>query len=318
MGLPLVVQGSVRATGRSVANGHAASLPTRLNAAIAALDSGKPAFGFFLQAGSIPDAIWGAASDYDCVVFEMEHNALDLAGLRLSLQFMLDRRQILETATAAPHVAPFVRIPANGREQCQWLVKQVLDIGVYGIVFPMINTPEDAVAALQAMRYGQAMGAPDQHPVGQRGHSPTLAARYWGLSTLEYTDRADVWPLDPQGELLPCLQCETIEAVHNLPRILDAVQDAPGVILISERDLSVSMGHRSLTTPEVEAAVQQAIDTCRRRGVPYGSPQVTPENVAQRLADGFTFLMPVALPFGAKDTRALEVGRRLAGRTGED
>ena len=83
-----------------------------------------------------------------------------------------------------------------GREQSQWIVKQVLDIGVYGIVFPMINTPEDAVAALQAARYIQAEDAPDQEPVGRRGHAPGNALRYWGLDQPEYFDRADVWPLE--------------------------------------------------------------------------------------------------------------------------
>ncbi len=58
---------------------------------------------------------------------------------------MLDRRELAEAGSIAPKVAPLVRVPANGREQSQWIAKQVLDQGVYGIVFPMINTPEDAV-----------------------------------------------------------------------------------------------------------------------------------------------------------------------------
>lgn len=144
-----------------------------------------------------------------------------------------------------------MRVPANGRERSQWIAKQVLDQGVFGIIFPMINTPEDAVAALRACRYAQALGAPDREPVGQRGHSPAGAARYWGLSLLDYTDQADVWPLDPAGEILLCLQCEHIDAVDNLEQILDSVENKPGVILISEKDLSVSMGYRSLFTPEV-------------------------------------------------------------------
>lgn len=286
----------------------------RLNRAIALLEADQPAFGYFMHAGSIPDAVWAAASSFDFIVYEMEHNALDLSGLRLSLQFMLDRRQILTSESLAPTVAPMVRLPVNGRENSQWMVKQVLDIGVYGIVFPMINTPEDAIAAIQACRYPQAIDAPDQEPIGQRGHSPTNALRYWGLSQPEYYDRADVWPLDPGGELLICLQCETIESVENLPRILDAVPQA-GVILISERDLSVSMGYRSECTPQVADAVQQAVRVCRERGVPYGSPQVTIDNVEQRLADGFSLLMPVALPVGHRDTVTLERGLALAGRS---
>ncbi len=265
----------------------------RLNPAIARLERGEPAFGCFLQGGSVPDATWGARSGYDFVVYEMEHGPFNVTDLRLSLQFMLDRRELAESGSIAPKVAPLVRVPANGREQSQWIAKQVLDQGVYGIVVPMINTPEDAIAALRACRYAQALGAPDREPVGQRGHSPAGASRYWGLPILDYTDKADVWPLDPDGEILLCLQCEHIESVENLPRILDAVDNKPGVILISEKDLSVSMGYRSLFTPEVAEAVHRAASICRERGVPFGSPQVTPENVQQRLDDGFRFLMPL-------------------------
>ena len=130
-----------------------------------------------MQPGSIPDATWIASSNYDFVVYELEHAAFSLTDLRLSLQFMLDRREIAESGSVAPRVTPFVRIPVNGREQSQWIVKQVLDIGVYGIVFPMINTPEDAIAALQAARYIQAADAPDQEPVGvgaRAGHGVAL------------------------------------------------------------------------------------------------------------------------------------------------
>ena len=222
---------------------------------------------------------------------------------------MLDRREIAESGSVAPRVTPFVRIPVNGREQSQWIVKQVLDIGVYGIVFPMINTPEDAVAAIQAARYIQAADAPDQEPVGRRGHAPGTALRYWGLDQPEYFERADVWPLDPNGEILPILQCETIQGVGNLPAILDAVP-APGLILISESDLSVSMGLKGQPGPLVDEAVQRARLVCQERGVPYGSPQVSLANVEQRVAEGFSFLMPGP----TRESAALNRGRELAGR----
>ncbi len=282
----------------------------RLNKVIELIEQGKCAFGPFVPTGSIPDAVWIASTEYDAAVFELEHGPFDLADLRTSLQFMLDRRQILESGTLAPSVVPFVRIPVNGREQNQWIVKQVLDIGVYGIVFPMINTPEDAIAAIQAARYPQARDAPDQEPRGRRGHAPGQALRYWGLSQPEYFDKADVWPLDPNGEILPLLQCETIESVENLPRILDALDNKPGLILISESDLSVSLGDRGVYTPAVADAVQRAARTCRERGVPYGSPQVDASNVEQRIQDGFQFLMARA----GRDISALQKGRQLAQR----
>lgn len=284
-------------------------MAARLNRVIDIISSGDVAFGPFIQAGSIPEAVTAAASPYDAVVYEMEHGIFDVSALRLSLQFMLDRRQIATAGSVAPAVVPFVRIPINGREHVEWVVKQVLDLGVYGIVFPMINTVEDAVHALAACRYTQAKEAEDQWPAGRRGHAPGNALRYWGLTQPEYFERADVWPLDPQGEILPLLQCETIEAVKNLPQILREVKK-PGLILISESDLSVSMGYRAVRTPEVEAAVQEAAKVCRDAGVPFGSPQVTADNIEQRIADGFQYLMPAP----GRDLSVLERGRRLARR----
>jgi 4-hydroxy-2-oxoheptanedioate aldolase len=171
---------------------------TRLNRVIERIEAGKVAFGPLIQAGSITEAVWAASSGYDFVIYDMEHNPFDPSDLQLSLQFMLDRKQIYESDTLAPAVVPMVRIPPNGREQNQWIVKQVLDIGVFGIVFPMINTPEDAIAAVRACRYPDTTDGADESLIGRRGHAPRHAVRYWGLTQPEYFERADAWPLDPQ------------------------------------------------------------------------------------------------------------------------
>lgn len=283
----------------------------RLNKVIGLLEQGKAAFGPMLPvAGSIPDAYWLAEAPFDMVTFEMEHQPFNLSDLRLSLQFMLNRRQIALSGSVAPAVVPFVRIPINGRENNEWIVKQVLDIGVYGIVFPMINTVDDAWHALQSARYIQAKGAPDYEPVGRRGHAPTNAIRYWGLTQEEYYEKADIWPMDPNGEILPILQCETAQGVSNLRQILQSVKK-PGVILISESDLSVSMGYRAKYTPEVAAAVQEAAGICKEFGVPFGSPQTTAMNVEQRLKDGFQFLQLRV----ERDLSAFRRAMQLAGRS---
>ena len=92
--------------------------------------------------------------------------------------------------------AVIVRIPATGRELDQniWMVKQVLDLGAHGIIFPTVETPEQALMAIRAMRYPQRLGAPDPAPAGLRGTNPRLAARYWGLSV------PDSAALDPHRE----------------------------------------------------------------------------------------------------------------------
>jgi 4-hydroxy-2-oxoheptanedioate aldolase len=53
----------------------------------------------------------------------MEHQPYDTRTLRDCLQYLLNRRQTVESASLAPAVTPFVRIPPNGDELNQWVAK---------------------------------------------------------------------------------------------------------------------------------------------------------------------------------------------------
>lgn len=301
----------VESTRTDSGNGKASAAP-RLNKVINLIESGQTAFGCFVPSGSIPDAVWASRSPYDFVVFEQEHDALDLVGLRTSLQHLLDRRRVFEAAQEGrlgPDVVPFVRVPRNGGERDDWLIKQVLDLGVYGIVFPMVETAEDVRHILGAMRFPVARGTESAGPPGRRGYSPQNAERYWGVEGDEYYERADVWPLDSRGELLPILQCETVAGIENLPALLGALPH-PGLILISTGDLSASMGLRGAFTQEVEDLVQRAVAVCREHGVPFGTPHGMPENIEARVEDGFSFLMCGP----RRDVSTLLRGRAKAGR----
>src|SRR2546425_7092041 len=164
----------------------------RLNGVIRALEQGKTAFVGF---GSVDNetATALAASNLDGVAFEMEHAPMSAPALRDALQSMLDRRQILDSGTLAPKVIPMVRIPPNGGEMNQWVAKQVLDIGVFGIIFPHVSTVEEARNAGSACRDPRLPGTPLYDPPGIRGDAPTPAARYWGLSAQDYYPRAGGW-----------------------------------------------------------------------------------------------------------------------------
>ena len=166
----------------------------RLNGVIAALEAGQPAFTTF----SIPDVISAIANststDYDGIVFEMEHNPWDPLVLRDCLQYMLNRGQIIKSGSLAPGVTPMVRVPANGKELAQWQAKQALDLGVYGVVWPHISSVEEAYNAVAACRYPRLKDKPFYEPQGIRGDGPTGAVRYWGLTQQEYYQKADVWP----------------------------------------------------------------------------------------------------------------------------
>ena len=130
----------------------------RLNGIIRALEQGQPALTCFSPA-EIDAAIAMSTSKYDGVVFEMEHRPYDIRALRDCLQYMLDRRQIVQKSSVAPAVTPFVRIPPNGGEVSQWVAKQVLDQGVYGIVWPHVSTVEEARNAVAACRYPRPRSA---------------------------------------------------------------------------------------------------------------------------------------------------------------
>ena len=178
----------------------------RLNGVIKALEAGKPAFTCFATAEVERRDRHELGPKYDGIVFEMEHNPWDIRALRDALQYMLNRRQIVAArATLAPAVTPMVRIPPNGGEKNQWLAKQALDLGAYGIVWPHISTVEQAYNAVAACRYPRLKTAPLYEPAGLRGDGPTQAVRYWGLTQQEYYERADVWPLNPKGEIFVIL-----------------------------------------------------------------------------------------------------------------
>src|SRR6201996_8837701 len=281
----------------------------RLNPAIRALESGKPAFVTFSPA-EIGAAQSIGAQAYDGVVFEMEHNPYDIRQLRDCMQYMLDRAQIVKSGSLAPAVAPMVRIPPNGGEMNQFIAKQVLDIGVYGIVWPHVSTVDEARNAVQACRYPRPREAKYYEPAGQRGDAPRSAARYWGLTDQEYYPRADTWPLNPQGEILVVIMCEEKRAIANLPKMLEQVPGI-GVVLIGEGDLSQDLGYpRQYEHPTVVSAVREVRAMRQEHNVPCGHPHVDAKNVEQLIEQGFRWLMPAPVPSFA----ALEIGRRVSGR----
>jgi len=262
----------------------------RLNNIIRAWEEGRPAFASFAH----PDpqtAIEFSTAPYDGVVFEMEHHPWDAAALQDALQYLLNRKQIATSGSLTPAVTPIVRIPANGVEKTQSFAKQALDRGVYGVVWPHVGDAEQAYNAVASCRYARKKTAELYQPIGVRGDGPAAASRYWGLTPEEYYAKADVWPLNPQGEILVFLMIESVRGVGNLDDIL---KNVPGIgcVLIGEGDLSQELGYaRQYSHPEVKDAMGHVVATCKKHGVPVGHPHVTSSNVEQVLADGYRFVM---------------------------
>src|SRR3954452_19809180 len=131
----------------------------RLNNVIRLLEEGKIATSSF--ATPSPDAAVSiATTNYDSVVWEMEHNPYNVDRLRDTLQYMLNRQQIVSSRTVAPAVTPIVRIPPNGLDMTSWIAKQVLDLGAYGIVWPHTSSVDEALTAVRSCRYPRPEGNP--------------------------------------------------------------------------------------------------------------------------------------------------------------
>lgn len=285
------------------------SLP-RLNGLIRALESGKHAFSLF--APIEPDfAIALQQSSYDGVCFEGEHQGWDIKALRDSLQFLLNRGQIARSGSVAPAITPIARIPANGAEMNEFLAKQALDLGCYGIVWPHISTVGEAYNAVAACRYPRTKNRPLYEPQGIRGDGPFQAQRYWGIAADEYYARADVWPLSPQGELLVVLQIEDLAGISNLRDMLKNVPGI-GVILIGQGDLSQELGvPRQSEHKLVLDAMAEIRAICAEFNMPVGHPSVTAANAERVLGEGYRWLMCPA-------PRSFAVLDKLRGMTQQD
>jgi len=281
----------------------------RLNGIIRALEAGQHSFTLFAPC-EVETAVELQGSKYDGIVFEGEHRGWDIKALRDSLQYLLNRGQIVKSGSPAPAVTPTARIPANGVEKNQFLAKQALDLGCYGIVWPHVSSVEEAYNAVAACRYPRLKNKPLYEPAGIRGDGPMQAARYWGVSQQEYYERADVWPLVRHGEILVVLQIEDTLGIENLS---DMLKNVPGIgaVLIGEGDLSQELGYpRQTEHKAVLDAMAQVVSICKQHDVIVGHPHVSPANAERVIAEGYRYLMCAA----PRSFATLEHARGLTGR----
>ena len=281
----------------------------RLNRAIELLSGGEPAFGVFSADYSMRNARTLARSNLDFVIFDMEPFPFDVERLNGFLLGMTSKRLIHEKGNLQMNVTPFVRVPATGEVEVRRQTSQVLNAGVFGVMYPSISTREEAEYAVRAMRWvTQAHGspAPSFEPTGLRGFGAGDANWYWGVR--DYMQRADVWPHDPQGELLAIIQIETPEGVANIEEIVSV--PGVGVIFIESSDLTSSMGFPPGS--EVEAAIQRVLSACLAQDVPCAI-MTEAGSVERRLSKGFRFVT-VGFDGSSGMVDVLQRGHAAAGR----
>lgn len=228
-----------------------------------------------------------AASGYDWVVIETEHTAIDVSEV-LPLIVAIERHGCV----------PLVRLAWNDPIQA----KAVLDSGAAGVLVPMVNSAEDARAAVQAVKYP---------PVGKRGVGLARAQGY-GATFDEYVRRSN-------EDSLLIVQIEHIDAVRNIDEIV-AVEGIDGTF-IGPYDLSSSMLiPGQLTHPDVVEAKRRVLDATLKAGLTAGIHLVHPttavRDMEQAVADGYTFIaLGTDILFLGDSCRALHAAARrcLAG-----
>jgi 4-hydroxy-2-oxoheptanedioate aldolase len=271
----LAIAVAITVTALPLVTAQAPPPPSRSNRVITLLEQGKPAFaiwGNYIGVGKDYHAAVTLQNNrnYDFILYDLEHDPLDVEGLSQFLRALLDPAAIAKEGISA--VKPvIVRIPPNGREihQNQWMVKQILDTGVAGLMFPHIETPEQAINAIKAVRYPQPANAPHVQPEGLRGASNAIAARYWGMSSREYERRSDVWGLSPDADMLIILIIENRLGVDNVREIARTLRDARAKVVLwaGGGDMSLSYGHDEALT---QAGLNKVIAAGKEFGLPVG------------------------------------------------
>ncbi|MSO81880.1 MAG: hypothetical protein EXQ53_01090 [Acidobacteria bacterium] len=256
-----------------------------LNPVVAKLAEGRTVYG--LQAGiemSIGSARAAARAPADYIYADMEHNPLDLPALYQFHLAMADRAMVLKKGNLQPNVALMARFPPEADES-GWVVKQALDMGLHGVFFNGVDTPEQARAAVSYMRYPPKRGSNIPMPRGVRGAGAANATWLWGLTNDEYERHADLWPLNPDGDLLATMMIESVEGLANVDRIA-AVPGVGSLFLGAGNDLAHAMGLPA-DHPEVEGARQKILGACNAHKIACNITANTADDIVTRVGEGW-------------------------------
>jgi 4-hydroxy-2-oxoheptanedioate aldolase len=204
-----------------------------------------------------------AHQGFDSLTIDMQHGLVDYQVAVTMLQ-----------AISTTPVIPLTRVPWSDPAR----LMKILDAGSYGVICPMINTPEDADALVRACKYP---------PWGFRSFGPIRAKYYGGGATHGGGD----YHVFADEETLVIPQIETREAIGNLDRILDVRGIA--AIYIGPSDLSMALGkepRKGQRDPEVLEAMETILAAAKRHGIPAGIHTNSADVAVEMVGRGFQFV----------------------------
>ena len=283
--------------------------PKRINKAIELLEQGEPVYYFQVPGGGYEDGKRHAHTWADAVGYNVEQAPFSARDLRAFMQGLIDGGP-----TPSGHRTPavIVTLPVGGIDEATvranyWMVEQVLAAGAHGVLLVHARTEGAVRAFVQAGRYPRAPKAPGIGE-GLRGSGGQgLAGQVWGISGSEYVQRADPWPLNPDGEILLGFKPEDQDAL----KAIDQTMAVPGIGMVEwgPADMSMSFGvpraPGGAYPPMVMDARNRILAAARRNDVFFAAVGTNAGNVVERIEDGilFHFANEEAARVGRRHTR---------------
>jgi 2-keto-3-deoxy-L-rhamnonate aldolase RhmA len=186
-------------------------------------------------------------------------------------------------------------------------ISKQLNAGVSGLMFVEVESAEEVKAGLAAMRFKSQGGTrPDDV-----GDAPAM----WGLSEKDYKAKADLWPLNPKGELINWTIVESIEGLKHVREI--AAVKGIGVLWPGAGTLrgvftkTDERNNRVFDGVAWEAAIQQVLAACKEFNVPCGYP-ANANDIETRMKQGFSVFV---MNWGDPGFKAIDIGRKASGRS---
>jgi 2-keto-3-deoxy-L-rhamnonate aldolase RhmA len=221
------------------------------------LYAGKTSLGTWLSIGSPDVADTLKLLPFDWFLIDLEHSYFTIEQARNIMLSVLDTK-----------ITPLVRVG----ESDQYLIKRALDIGAYGILVPLVNSPEEAARVVNYSKYP---------PLGSRGVGPVRAASY-GNNLKDYVTTAN-------DEILVGIQIETTQALCKVEEI--AATKGVDLVFVGPSDLTMSLGLiTDRGNPKVAESMQSVVKVCEKLDKIPGTLAATADEAKKWQKLGFRFI----------------------------
>jgi 2-keto-3-deoxy-L-rhamnonate aldolase RhmA len=233
--------------------------------------NGGQCFGIYVTIADSCISEMAGMAGYDFVWICTEHTAFD-------------KKEIFQHVLAAQSAGAAAFVRMKGVDPTD--VKAMLDMGADGILFPMVESAEQAERAVKACMFP---------PEGMRGGGPIRALRYGIDNEPEYLAKAnkDIWKV---------IIIETEEGYKHL----DEIMEVKGIdsIFIGAGDLRLSLSRlpepeRSITTDKYVVDIANRLNA---KGIVSGTgSSAKVEDIAKHVSRGFSWF------FVSQDARLISV-----------